>query len=180
MILLAMLVIASVSASAQVYLGGSFGFNREFDENKTEFTILPEIGYNFNDAWAIGGQLGYTHTYNDGVSVNLGIVNPYARWTYFRSSNNIVSLFLDGGVDLGFGAAKVKDGDTSDTAFTYGIGIKPGISINPNEKFSIIAHLGGLGYYSGNDTAKDSGAVTPTFGLNFSTMNLNLGFVYNF
>ncbi len=180
LLFIAMLIIASVSASAQYYIGGAVGVYREFDKNYTEFSILPEVGYNFNDSWAVGAQLGYQHQYKQGLSINLGIINPYARWTYFRSSNNMVSLFVDGGVDLGFGASKYKDNDSSDTNFVYGIGFKPGISINPTEKFSIIAHLGGLYYENGNDAAKDSGAVTPNFGLNFKTTSLNLGFIYNF
>lgn len=180
LVLLAMLVIASVSANAQFYVGGTVGFNREFDENHTDFAILPEIGYNLTDEWAIGAQLGYNHTYDNGMSTNLGVVNPYARLTFFRSSNNLVSLFIDGGVDLAFGSAKLSGQDSSDTAFVWGVGVKPGISLNPTEHFSIEAHIGGLGYYDGNDRAKETGAVTPKFGVNFSTMNLNLGFMYNF
>lgn len=174
-----MLIVASISASAQAYVGGSFGFNREFSKNTTEFSILPEIGYNLTDTWAMGTQIGYTHKYDQGTSYNLVVFNPYARYTFYKSSNNLINLFVDGGVDLAFGKSKV-DHASSGTAVVWGIGFKPGIAINPTENFTILAHLGGLGYYDGNNRAKETGAVTPNFGLNFSTMNLNLGFFYNF
>ncbi|MDE6576907.1 MAG: porin family protein [Muribaculaceae bacterium] len=179
-VLLAMLIIASVSASAQFYVGGAVGVYREFDENYTEFSILPEIGYNFNDSWALAAQVGYQHKYDEGWKSNLGVINPYARWTFFHSEKNFVSLFLDGGFDLAFGNAKYRDEDSSDTAIVYGIGIKPGVSFNFTDHFSIEAHLGGLTYENGNNAAKNANVVTPNFGLNFKTTNLNLGFVYTF
>lgn len=178
-ILCAIMMIASITASAQVYLGGAFGVSREFSENKTEFTILPEIGYNLTDTWAIGTQIGYTHLYDNGLSTNLVIFSPYARYTFYKSENNLVNLFVDGGVDLAFGKSK-QDGFSSDTSTIWGIGFKPGIAINPTDKFTILAHIGSLGYYDGNDAAKNAGVVSPNFGLVLNSLTLNLGFYYNF
>ena len=178
-ILAAVAVIASLTASAQVYVGGQIGYTRDFDENKTEFAILPEVGYKFNDSWAAGMVFGYDHIYNNGLSGNMGVINPYARWTYYSSSNNLVNLFLDGGVGIDLGSSKYKDSDSSDTAVAWNIGIKPGIAINPTEHFSILAHIGMLGYEGANDEAKAIG-YTSKFGFNFKTTSLNLGFVYNF
>ena len=175
---LAIMLIAASSASAQLYIGGSFGLNRDMSENQTEFSILPEIGCNLNKTWAVGAAFGYQHMYNDGISSNIGVINPYARYTWFRTDNKLISLFVDGGVDMSFGATKYRK-ISSDTLFAFGIGFKPGISINPTDKFSIVAHIGELGYWGANDAGKAAG-LTSHWGLNFSTLNLNIGFYYNF
>ena len=50
----------AATMNAQVYVGGSLGFNawssqeNAGDRSETTFKIMPEIGYNINDSWAIG------------------------------------------------------------------------------------------------------------------------------
>lgn len=164
----------SLSATASDwYAGGSFGFWRNSTENETKFNIVPEIGYNLNSKWAIGASFGFEHDYSEGLSLNLGCINPYARYTYY--SNESVNLFCDGGVDLGFGKAQIN-GEKSDTAFTFGIGFRPGFAYNISEKFSLVAHVGYLGYKGGNDAsgAPDQG------GLGFTLNEISFGFYYNF
>lgn len=174
-------VVASLTASAQTFVGGALGFNRDFDENVTEFSLLPEVGYCFNSHWAAGMEFGYTHRYDDGICANLGVISPYARWTYYASSNKLVSLFIDGGVGFIFGTSKIAglDNSTSDTSLIWTIGLKPGIALRPSEHFAILAHIGSLGYQGVNDQAKACG-FTSNFGLNFNTTSLNLGFHYIF
>ena len=171
-----LLVVALISVSAyaqNLYVGGSVGFWRNSTENNTEFSILPELGYNINNKWAVGASFGYSHEYDNGVSLNLGKFNPYARYTFFNSGK--VNLFVDGCVDLGFGSARVN-GESSDTAVTYAFGFKPGIAYNISDKFSLVAHVGMLGYQGGNDAshADDQG------GLMLNGNNLSFGFYYNF
>ncbi len=171
---MAIVAVMSLTAAAQNwYAGGNVGFWRNSTENETEFNLLPEVGYNLNSTWAVGATVGYTHNYNDGFSRNLGKIQPYARYTYF--GNEKVSLFVDGGIDLGFGASKFG-GESSDTAVTYGIGIKPGLSYHISSKFSLVAHLGFIGYQGGNDAshAADQG------GIKFNTNDLTFGFYYHF
>lgn len=169
---------ASLTASAQVYLGGSLGFQRDFNKNTTDFVILPEIGYNFNDTWAVGGTIGYLHKYENHFKTNMGEISPYARWTFFRSDNNLVSLFVDGGVGVGFGSTKYRDFD-SESLCTWNIGFKPGIAIHPSKNFTVLAHVGFIGYEGADDNAKAAG-FTEKFGINATSLNLNLGFYYNF
>ena len=55
----------ATAMNAQVYVGGSIGLNawssqkNAGDRSETTFKILPEIGYNINDSWAIGTVIGY-------------------------------------------------------------------------------------------------------------------------
>lgn len=174
--LLLMLVVAltSLCASADnLYAGGSVGFWRNASDNKTDFSILPELGYNINSKVSVGASFGYQHTYNDGFKLNLGCVNPYLRYKFFQSGK--VDVFVDGGVDLGFGASRY-DGHSTDTAVTFGIGFKPGIAYNISDKFSLVAHVGMLGYKGGNHA---SGADKEG-GFMLDGNNLSFGFYVNF
>ncbi len=42
-LLAAGLMLATLAASAQLYVGGTVGLNRNTTENVTEFTVAPEI-----------------------------------------------------------------------------------------------------------------------------------------
>ena len=59
------IALATISASAQTYLGGGIGFSSTDMEGKdkslTQFAITPEIGYNLDEKWALG--LGVSYSY---------------------------------------------------------------------------------------------------------------------
>ena len=63
LLLTLVLVISSLTAGAQVYLGGEVGLWRDWNNNETTFALQPEIGYQFSDKWAAGLQIGYAHHY---------------------------------------------------------------------------------------------------------------------
>lgn len=171
-----MFAVIAVSASAQLYVGGSVKAWRDGTEHVTTAAILPEIGYNLSDQWAVGTVIGWDHSHASDFNSNLFKVEPYARFTYLKSG--IVGLFIDGGVDLGFGKTK-ENGESSDTAVTWGLGLKPGISLALTENFSFVAHFGFLGYKGANDAAKVAGHPDE-WGLNFSGNDLKIGFYYTF
>ena len=150
------------------------------DLSLNTLTILPEVGYNLNSNWAIGASFGYQMKHLCGVaSTHIFQISPYARYTYFRTSNNLVNLFLDGGVGIGLGWTSYKNGDDSDTACIWNIGIKPGIALNFTERFSLVAHIGMVGYQGANDAAL-SGGYERQGGLLLNGTNLDLGFYVNF
>lgn len=173
----AIALVATISASAEGwYAGGSVAFDRDITDNKTEFLILPEIGYNLNEKVAIGGVLGYDHQYENGIKVNIFKINPYIRYTYFKSG--IVNLFVDGGFEFGTGKTKFENG-SSDAANIWGIGVRPGVALNVSEKVSFVAHIGYLGYRGANDEAKAAG-VPEIFGVGLNGNDIQIGFYYNF
>ncbi len=90
--------------------------------------------------------------------------SPYARCTYYSYGN--VSLFLDGGFTLALGDA---DG--------ISVGISPGISFEFNDRFSIEASLGFLGYVYGYEAL---GERSDGFGFYAGTTSLSLGLYYSF
>lgn len=173
-ITLAAMACMAVGAFAQDwYAGGSVGFWRNSSENKTIVDILPEIGYNLNDNVAIGSVLGYSYNYNEGEWANLFRIEPYLRYTCLKSGK--VKLFVDGGVNFGIGWGKAH-GEKTDVAVTYGIGIKPGVSYSLSDRFSVVAHIGEIGFSGGNDASNADNEG----GLMLNANNLSIGFYYNF
>lgn len=173
----------SVCASAKgLYVGGQAGFWHESDDRSSVNTlsILPEIGYNLSDEWAIGSTIGYEMSHVCGwSSTHIFEISPYARYTYFKSNNGLVSLFLDGGAGVGLGWTHYKGGDDSDTACIWNIGIKPGVALNLSKNVSFVAHIGMLGYQGANDAARDGGYKSEG-GLLLNGNNISLGFYVNF
>ena len=56
-----MMALVSVCASAQVYIGGTAGIssNKIGDsDSKTAYKLIPEIGYQFNNKWDAGIEVG--------------------------------------------------------------------------------------------------------------------------
>ncbi len=171
------LAVVSLTANAQVFIGGETGFWRDHNANETEFSLIPEFGYSFNDKWTIATSIGYTYNYEgykshaiDGTKTHMFEINPYARWTFAHVGP--LSFFLDGGVEFGY--AKTKDVD--DTNTLWGVGIKPGLAVNLTKKLSFVTHVGFLGYRdSDNGTSSYDG-----FGYSLSGNSLTFGVYYNF
>lgn len=175
-LLMAAMAFMTLGAAAQDwYAGGQLTFGRTTQETSglktTQVTVLPELGYNLTDNFAVGSVLGVSYRKTNGEEKTVFKVNPYARYSYFK--NDKVSLFVDGGVDFGIGRAQ------GSTAVEYGIGLRPGISYNINKKLSLVAHVGFLGYQSGNRPAKHNGAPE-NWGLDLNSNNLMFGLYYNF
>ena len=53
----------SLTASAQVYVGGGVSAWRNSDANHTQFTLEPEVGYTLSETWDMGIGIGFAHDY---------------------------------------------------------------------------------------------------------------------
>ncbi len=188
-ILAAVVAVSSLSANAQVWLGGSLGFNYNKAEAKiagvtvdvktTKFSIAPEIGYTLSDKWDIALALEESYaSQKDGESMNSFSVNPYARWTFAKSGK--VSFFLDGGFKVGVQNNFLDDNnviqDVDDDITVWGIGVRPGIKFAASDKVSLVASFGGLGFQQTKwGDFKDS-----DLGFNVDGNALKFGFYYTF
>ena len=177
-LLLAVVLFASLNASAQWYIGGSVGFGSvkpAGGDSEAVFSILPEIGYNLNDKWAVGAIVGYHK--GDGISAAINsnsqinlieefIINPYAR--YSAITWDPVTLFFDG--SLAFDSV-------IDRGTRFGLGVKPGIAIALTDHISFVTHLGFVGF----DTfsPKGGGGSSTSVGVDFRN-NCTFGVYYNF
>lgn len=167
----------AMSVNAQVYVGGSLGINawssqkNAGDRSETTFTILPEVGYNLNDEWAVGTVIGYVSDKwvgVNGISESAFTFNPYARYTYLKAGK--VSLFVDGGVDF----TTASKADWNELA----IGLKPGLAVSLSDNISFVSHLGFIGYDVLNPDGDDNN--TSKFGLDLNGNNLTFGLYFNF
>ena len=166
-VILLFVAMAALSAKAQVYVGGTVALWHNDDLDATTFALNPEVGYNLNEKLAIGGVLTFAHSKLDEGKYNAFALAPYARYSYYE--NKVVRLFIDGG--LGFSTQKVKG---LDSVNGFEIGFKPGIAIKLNDKFSVLAKCGFLGY---RDDYMDTESG---YGFGFTSEDLSVGFHYEF
>lgn len=174
------IAIVAMSASAQTYIGGGLGFSTTdkegSEDNLTQFTLAPEVGYNLSDKWAIGMAINYTYA-KQGSSANAIGVAPYARYTVAKAGN--FSFYIDG--EFQFASVKHEDEDAQNG---WSLGLKPGVRFDVNKNIFLTATVGFFGYQDTNDI---NGEKTFGFGFNgagydnFSGSNgLKLGIYYNF
>jgi hypothetical protein len=171
---------AAVSMNAQVYVGGGLGFaTQSYDgESSTKFALVPEVGYTLDENSAIGIAIGYSQSGKDDTKATKMVVNPYYRYNLTKIGN--VNLFVDGSFAFATTDDKTnKIGGKSYKINEWGIGVKPGVAVNLNEKLSFVSHLGFLGYES-SKADYDGAKATNTFGFDFSSLNLTFGLYYNF
>ena len=153
-------VIAANAQESKWFATGSFRLWHDNEAAETLFSVIPEVGYNFNEKWAVGLEVGYSH---EGSYDEL-IFSPFARFTYYR--NNLVSLFVDG--NIGY----CGDFDINGVE----IGLKPGIALNLNKHFSLQAKFGFLGYRNDYE-----GKLSDGFGIDLNPANaLSFGIHYEF
>lgn len=186
-ILAALVAVASLSANAQVYLGGKLGFNvgkaGDGAETTTKFEIAPEIGYNINEKWAVGLEIGFS-TQNGGFNTDEALlpfptsatkasksdsrfsIAPYARWTFAKTG--IASFFIDGGFATVF--------LNNSRGNLWNISVRPGVKLSASEKVDFVAQIAALGY---SWTSKNAGKMS-TFGLNVDNTAIKFGVYYNF
>jgi hypothetical protein len=167
----------AATMNAQVYVGGSLSINswnaqkNAGDRSETTFKIMPEIGYNINENWAIGTVIGYESNKWTGVqnlSESAFTISPYARYTFAKLGK--VNFFVDGG----FGYTTAKDADWNE----FAVGVKPGLAVALSDKVSFVSHIGFLGYDVFNPDGDDNNISK--FGLNLDSSNLSFGLYFNF
>lgn len=187
--LMAAMMVATLAANAQVYVGGSLGFE-SIKGNKdakasTTFSIKPEAGYWLSDNFAVGIQLGYSSTNDTNVegilkdgekpngykpekgSGSKFTIAPYARYVFAKAG--AASFFADGGIIFDSYGSDMKGS-------TFGVGIRPGVSFAVSEKVNVLAKLGYIGYSKDNDDLGGGEKI----GLNIDNTNLELGVFFNF
>ena len=183
-VLMAAFMVASIAASAQVYVGGSLGLE-SLKANKdanttTSFSIQPEIGYNLDENWAVGINLGFASTNDEGYftvgnatgvksenTVSCFTIAPYARYTFAKTG--IASFFVDGGISY---TTYGSDAEGS----SFGVGFRPGVKLTASKKVDFIAKLGYFGYQKNDDDLGGGEAI----GLNIDNSSLSFGVLYNF
>lgn len=210
--ILLMMLLGAMTANAQTWVGGSIGldFSKTDDQPNTEITFSPTIGYDFNDKWAIGLELGYGYSYNKQTSTytpynathtsgsNIFSVTPFVRYTFAEAG--IVSFFVDGFVGYSYthnnsnikytalqsNASIPSDREQTSKNNGVSIGLRPGVAFNLNDHISLVSNLGSLSYYHNSrnsemDNTPIETQCTKTDGFRLKLINsINVGMVYKF
>ena len=121
----------------------------------------------------LGGFLEATSNSRLKESIEMYTLAPYIRGNFYKSK--VVNLFADGIFEYGH-----IDG-VGAKSNVYGFGIRPGVMIKLNERFSFVTRLGGISYASTDtDYEKGSSRIT-AFEFNLTSLdNLEFGLYYNF
>ncbi len=175
-------VAVAATMNAQVYLGGSIGFESTSQDGNSEtfFSIMPEIGYNLNEDWAVGIVLGYGESRDKANKTTIDkvksfTISPYARYTFVKFDK--VNLFVDGVVSYTNIKQTNSLTNTDSKTNIFSVGLKPGVAVNLNEKLSFVAHAGFLGYT--NSKTEDEKAIN-NVALGIDASSLSFGVFYNF
>ncbi len=166
----ALMAMMTLAANAQVYVGGSVAYSSvkatEDASALNTFSFAPEVGYKFNDKWSAGLTIDFQSIdAEDETSTATGI-GVYGRYNYLTTG--IATLFVEAGVDY---TAYNHDGGN-----TFGIGLRPGLSVALSEKLSLVAKTGVFGY-SKNSDERGGGSA---FGIGVDNSALSFGLFYNF
>ena len=188
-------IAVAATMNAQGYIGGALGLdfqNKLLDKDGKDatgmfFQIKPELGYNLDEKSSVGIVLGFGLTNNgnkmaiDGVTRYAGQktdktaiqfqIAPYYRYKFLQFEK--VDLFIDAMVALQY----TKYDEWNNT--TFGVGVRPGVAFNANDKISFVAKLG-KGLFFESSKSKDVDAVSK-FGLDANSLGaLEFGMYYNF
>ena len=181
-------VCVAATMNAQVYVGGEIGFETTSQDgvSNSSLTLMPEIGYNLDENWAVGISFGFgqvsrdvTTTVTNGQNTTTVtatqkdkrfIINPYARYTFLKLDK--VNVFIDGGLSY----AHYDNAGSKNNQF--GIGVRPGVAVNLNDKLSFVSHFGWLGYKNSKDDYEGAKAAN-TFGFDLNS-KVSFGMYYNF
>ena len=177
LIAIAMFLVACIGTNAQIFVGGSLGFEStkatKDSDSQINWSIVPEIGYKINKSFSVALQLGYSYEYYesgnyiDDNSLDMFLISPYVRYTFGKSG--LAKFFVDCG-----GTISIIGGTYE--GYIWGAGLRPGLIIEASEKISLVAKLGYMGYSANSD---DLGGGS-SFGFGLDNSNFSFGVFYNF
>lgn len=165
----------------------------------TSYTIIPKVGYIFNENWMVGLGVGYTNTENkvsmeggDGeikLTSNMFTANPYVRYTAWQVGR--FSLAFQGDVNVGFGEMKlagISEADMKYKKMQYGVNIAPVVQfdLSCNVMLESKFNFASLGY--NYKEVKIDGEKSKNSGFNFgadsnkafTTGDIEVGFIVKF
>lgn len=139
-VVLMLLAVVSITAGAKVYIGGTLGIgvvNTGYkddivggydSETSCSFVFSPEVGYNFNSVWAVGGTIDLG--YRSPSDIATFSVLPYVRGTFAHAG--VFDFFGEGA--LGY-VCMLNDGDGYSG---FSIALRPGFVAHITDKFGIV------------------------------------------
>lgn len=124
------LLLATLTARGQIYLGGGIGIGSDYGHRGgIAFTFAPDISYRVSNNFLVGAQASYRTGY-DRLAVT-----PYARW-HILPLEGLVSIFVSATAPFEFYPDYT----------TIGVRLRPGIAIRVSPVVYMLVHIGSFGY----------------------------------
>jgi hypothetical protein len=203
------LAIASfaLTSQAQIFVGGSVGFNTNGGKFKPEsgdntksprstaFNISPTVGYQYSEKIAFGARINFdnnkTKVFGDKDRVTstttMGL-ELFGQYNFLEF--NKVFVYADAGLGFSRSSGKTKEGSVSvkgNPTTSIGLNIKPVLGYNLNEHITLLAELQFMGFGFNTSVTKQEkvGKTTHSsfgFGVNANHVRdiagLNIGMIY--
>jgi len=169
LVLAAIIVLAALTGmNAQEYKWWAGGRTHFWgNDNRASFSVAPEVGYHLSPRFTLAASLAYhaIKSNNDKLTPDFSgcIVNPYIRYTAFKSGNLLG--FIDGGMEFGLGDFE-----------GFQIGFKPGVALLLTNRITAATQFGFIGYNDGNGIAGRTKGV----GFDLSGYCTTIAFFYSF
>jgi len=188
-VLVAALALVSLTQAAKaqkgsVLLYGNLNVNSTKDANdskSSEFSVMPGIGYQFNDNWTAGVNLGVNGSKDEiSNSGNYNKTSGFAAGPFIRYTKTLGSIFsIYGQGNFNYTSTKYKPYiGTNSTLNGFNVNIAPAVGVNVINGFALNFGFGGIGYATSKLDA--SGAKSSnTFSLSFG-QQVNVGISKNF
>ena len=185
-IISSLLLFASTGLFAQIFVGGSIGFNTTGGKiengntsvdkvTQTNFSLAPRVGIFLSERFAVGAMLGYNFQSEKTPgspeeidrTTTIGLT-PFCR--YYAFTFNKLSVFAQGNLGFSYGVEKHKEGSTTTIGpkiTTIGLSAYPGLSYKLNEKIDLEAIIGGFNFNLTRISVKNNNTtnITNNFGL---------------
>ena len=197
-------VAATMFASAQLYVGGSLGFDYSKDKIKSDETtdltktfswdITPSVGYMFSDNMGVGIDLGFGMVTEKNLQTDakdkttLWAVAPYFRYVFAEVDN--FKFYADAKVSFGGGRERTTYAGPSfkGKESYFGVAVVPGMAymLTDNISMNCTLNILALGFQqttikADDDSKSDLKYVNTEFGLGVNRATpITIGFFYNF
>ena len=176
-LVLVLLAFGSIGAFAQVYVGGTLGFEHTSQDNGfttasgNYFWLGPSVGYRLNEQLSIGGDLylgiGDTGSYEDAMILGIG---AFVRYAFLQLGD--LDLLIKGQAYYQNTSADAL----RDNINYLAIGVSPQAEYYFSDLISIYANIGWVGF----ERTWVGDVNSNTFGLDLSSENIGLGFYIHF
>ena len=175
LLLLTVLVLSSITASAQIWVGGNLGFGiytskwqGEPSSTGASVFIAPEIGYNITNNIAVAAEISVDYGKDKFYNTNgtTFLVGPYVRYTFTNNSRfnffgEFAMHYINRKYGEGMGGLNMQ--------------LRPGMSVNLTKNFDLIGKFNLLEF---NHFSK-KGVGYNEFGFAITGL-LSIGFAYTF
>lgn len=168
--------------SILVYGNAGISLAKDSAENSSaNITFSPGVGYQFNNNWTVGLELGVRTQSSkpdngERYTRNNFNVGPFVRYTC--PLNNIFSVFGQAGTGFRFGSDRF-DGETVEGSKHAGFYLNffPAVGVNVHKGFALNFGFGGLGFST--DKYEDADNTASNFDISFG-QQVNIGISKNF